>query len=237
MKANTIYFILSLCWLMALPLAAQDLEQMKNLFAQTEQYYQNAEQYSLSVSYEFFEDQNPQQAVESLSGRILKKAGNYYSKIGPTEFVYIGQSFLKINHQQKAVLYSALAEEKALTPVELTSLIEHFEKAELRETSNSLICELKFKTNKIIPYEKMLIFLDPNSYAIQKQELHLLPGRSYPGQANRSKTVAGKLVIEFTPDLVQNTDTDLFVLSNYLRLGDEISLAKPFSSYQFYQSN
>ncbi len=218
-------------------LFAQDLEHFKALFSKTENYYKNTAEYSLKVSYQFFEIGKNGRALESLAGKIRKKENNYYSKIDQTEFIYIDQTFLKINHQQKAVLYAPIADPKTVTPVEVTALLEYFDRVDICEDQAATVCELHFKTNKTIPYEKMVLHLDPKSHAIRKQELYMLPGKTYPGQANREKTKAGKVVITLLPEAIPKNGDQIFERSNYLLSSTTPRLSKKLSAYKLYNTN
>ena len=237
MKRSKHSLIIGLLLLGICGLQAQDMDFFKELFSKTESYYKNTREYALKVDYQFFEEGKPTQAIETLHGNIQKKGDNYYSKIDQTEFIYIGKTFLKINHLQKAVLYAPIAEDRMLTPIDISSLFAYFEKVNIHEEKGSFVCELTFKPIETIPYKKMILFLDRSTYAIKKQELYMLPGKSYPGQASREKTKAGKIVISLFPQKNKRDSSNLFNLSNYLLTNNGLSLSPKLSAYKLYNTN
>lgn len=213
---------------------AQDLTEVKELFSKTEAYYKNANEYSLKASYQFFEEDNSK-ATETLAGLILKNGTNYYSKIGPTEFIYIDDNFIKINHTQKAVLFSKITDEKTKTPVELSSLLKYFESVSISKNKGMVICNLLFKRLNNLPYSKMILFLDANDFSIKKQELYMLSGFVYPWQNNRDITKAGKVVISLNKQTTDTINSSIFNIANYIKGVKEISLSKKLVGYTLYK--
>lgn len=214
-----------------------DTERFKELFSKTENYYKNTEAYSLEVLYQFFEDGKHLEATETMSGAISKKGDNYYSKIGPTETIFLEDSYLKINHDEKAVLYSKTQDKKGATPVEVTSMLGFFEEIQIMEKNGNYVCDLSFKKIDIMPYKKMVIVIDADTYAIKKQELYMHAGKSYPGMtAGNQKTVAGKMVITFSAMTKKEGVSSHFKKSNYLIEGNELTLSNNLASYKLYDT-
>lgn len=232
----TNFFIVLTILLLSLSINAQDLEEFKELFLKTEAYYKNSDMYSLKVTYQFFEEGNVE-ALETMQGVIKKKGTDYYSKIGPTEFVYLGQVFLKINHEEKAVLYSKIKDKKTQTPVEVTSLLGYFKKATVVKNKETYTCILTFKKLAILPYKKMILVIDADNYTIIKQELYMLPDKSFPLQGSRDKTKAGKVVINLIPQHKKQNFASVFNLSNYIVGNDEVRLSNKLSTFKLYNTN
>jgi hypothetical protein len=219
-----------------------DTRRFKKILGKTESFYKDADSYALKVVYEFFEKENASVALETIQGAIQKKGTNYYSKIGPAELIYLDDVFLKINHDEKAVLYSKLPDNsdnktKIVTPVEITSLLGYFDCIQVMEENKTFICDLSFKKIDMLPYNKMVLVIDKNTYAIKKQELYMIAGKTYPGMAaSTQKTLAGKMVITFTTLNKGSVAPTLFKKSNYIIEGRAVSLSNKLASYKLYNT-
>lgn len=216
-------------------LAQEDISRFKEIFSKTEKFYKEQSSYALDVTYQFFDLKNTTTATETLKGSIEKKGHNYYSKIGPTEFIYLDDIFLKINHDEKAVLYSKAPNKKMTTPIDITALTDYFKNVKILNKDNTLISEVLFKEKSNLPYTKMVIVIDSSNYSIIKQELYLLSGVTYPSMAaGNKKTTEGKMVISFSPNTSKRTD--VFNKSNYLKNSSTVSLSNKLSSYQLFNT-
>lgn len=217
-------------------LAQEDILRFKEIFSKTEKFYKERSNYAQDVTYQFFDLKNPTIATETLRGSIEKKGDNYYSKVGPTEFIYLDDIFLKINHEEKAVMYSKVPNKKMVTPIDITALTDYFETVKISDKNNSILCEVVFRQKSNLPYTKMVIVLDSKNFSIIKQELYIIPGVSYPSiSAGNRKTTEGKMVISFSPSITSKK-TDVFNKSNYLKNTSKISLSNKLSSYQLYNT-
>lgn len=223
-------FSSGICW-------GQDgIPRFMEIFQKTEKFYKERTTYSLDVTYQFFDSKQLKTATETLTGRIEKKGTNYYSRIGPTEIIYLDDIFLKINHEEKAMLYAKVPNKKMTTPVDITALADYFKTATIKQKGNFIFCNVTFKEKSNIPYTKMLMVLDSKNYSIVKQELYMLPGFKYPSQAAANKkSTEGKMVIIFSPTNARN-GINVFDISNYLKNTSKISLSSKLSSYQLYNT-
>ncbi|QQX76517.1 MULTISPECIES: hypothetical protein [Aequorivita] len=221
-------FASGLCW------GQEDLSEFKEIFFKTEKFYKERDNYSFNVTYEFYDPQSPKIAAETMNGRIEKKGSNYYTQIGPTEIIYLDEIFLKINHQEKAVLYSKVPNKKMTTPVDITALVDYFQTVKISEKENIIICEMVFKEKSNIPYTRMTMILDSKNYSIIRQELYMRQGVNYPSMAaGNKKTTEGKMAISFSQD-IQMPKSDVFNKLKYLSKTSKISLSKELSSYDLY---
>lgn len=235
LRTAFIFFITFNLFIIENCLAQGDISHFKEIFSKTEKFYKERSSYSLDVTYKFFDLKIPTTATETLKGHIEKNGDNYYSKIGPTEFIYLDDIFLKINHDEKAVMYSKVPNRKMTTPIDITALTDYFKSVKILNKNNTLMCEVIFKEKPHLPYTKMIMVLDSKNYSIIKQELFMLPGVSYPSiAAGNKKTTEGKMEISFSPNTSKRTD--VFNKSNYLKNSSTVSLSNKLSSYQLYNT-
>ena len=215
---------------------AQELEAVTEILAKVEARYSANEAYNLEVLYQYFEQDNMQQAVETMEGQIIKEGPNYYSRIHHTETVFIDSDYLKINHDEKAVLYGSIDPSQRPAPVELSKLSAYFSSAEVYEKGEVTRFELLFKEAQMIPYSKMVLEINLKSNTLLKQELYLLAGKQMPGGQNPlAKTTAGVVSISFTEHPFKEEHRKHFLISDYIKKGPQLSLSKKLATYSLYQ--
>jgi len=218
---------------------AQDLAAFQSAFAKSAAYYKTLDAYALAMKYGFYEDEDQKMPDERLGGTVIKANGNYYSKIDQTEFVYVDQEFVKINHQEKAVLYGVMGSQKQpVAPIQITQILGLCKDAEMTKSTDKLIFDVVLHAQFGLPYNRMRFELNAETYAIVQQEIYLAAGQPYPWQALRTKVseTPSKMVITLTETPTGDAPDTLFQLSNYIRKGKEISLSKKLTAYTLYDA-
>jgi len=218
---------------------AQDLEAFKDAFAKSATYYKTQPHYILNVSYAFYEDTAKQSPDEAMDGRVIKKGADYYSKIDQTEFVYVGGTFVKINHQEKALLYGKNKQEAPVTPIPIDQLLALCKDAKQITQAGNLVFDIALQPQFGLPYSSMRLELDKDTYAIQKQEIYLAAGQAYPWQGLRSKVseTPAKMVITLTEvPFNEEVSQEVFQLTNYIRQGRELRPAQSLTAYALYDA-
>ncbi len=214
----------------------QELEAVTEILSKVEAQYFSNNAYNLEVLYEYFEPCQGTQAIETMEGQIIKDGSNYYSRINHTESIFIDSDYLKINHDEKAVLYSAIDAEQRPTPVELSKLAEYFISAEVFEQGDIAKFVMMFKKSNVIPYSKMVLEINLKTFTIQKQELYLIAGQQMPGGQNPlAKTSEGIVSITFKERPFTKDLSKRFLISDYIKKESEVSLSKKLTTYSLYQ--
>ena len=233
MKKHIYTFALFLLLGLGTVIAQNGLEKFQTLMAKTEAYYQEREHYTYDVSYAFYNEGTAIPA-EELTGKVHKNGKHYYSKIGNTEFLYAAHEFVKVNHDEQAILYSSIEETQNFTPVQLNGLMGHFERIKTIKKGNEIRCEITFKKNPSMPYSGMSLVLDAKTHALKKQELFLLEGKVYPWMSSGLKrTEAGKIAISFRE---KETEKQGIKISNYIDKSSGIALTQQFNNYKLYNT-
>lgn len=213
---------------------SQDNQFFKEVLVKTEAFYKNTQSYSIETKYEYFETQNASQPLETLEGFIFKNNTNYFSKIGTTDFVYIQDVFLKLDHAEKAVIYSKSEGKNSFLPIELSSMVAHFESIVATSNKNEIVFDLSFKKELSIPYTKMVLLVNSKTFEINRQELYFKENQKFPWTYNSEKPInEAKMIITLTPSN-KNYPVSLLSLSNYISNSKTLKLSQKFDSYKLY---
>lgn len=214
----------------------QDLEAVTKILEQVEARYFNSEHYTMDVLYEYYEPGTSSEAIESMEGLIVKDGSNYYTRIHNTETLFIDSDYLKINHDEKAVLYGLIDQNQRPAPIELSKLAEYFTAVSVSQDGDISRFELQFKESQLIPYSKMAIEVNQNTFEIVKQDLYLIEDRQMPGGQNPlAKTNKGIVSISFKEKPFSQAHANRFLLSDYITKGAQVSLSKKLATYSLYQ--
>ncbi|MEP2936729.1 MAG: hypothetical protein ABJM06_10000 [Gilvibacter sp.] len=214
----------------------QELEAVTEILSKVEARYSNSDQYTMEVLYQYFEPSQGEKAVETMEGLIIKDGSNYYSKIHNTETVFINTDYIKINHDEKAVLYGLMDMEQRPSPVELSKLSAYFTSAEVFQKGDIARFELLFKESNMVPYRKMALTVNLKTYEILKQELFLIAGQQMPGGQNPlARTSDGIVSVSFKEIPFSKKDSKRFLISDYIQKGAQVSLSKKLATYSLYQ--
>jgi len=215
---------------------AQELEAVTEILSKVEARYFSSETYNLEVLYEYFEPSKGDLSIETMTGQIIKDGSNYYSRIQNTESLFIDSDYLKISHDEKAVLYGSIGQGERPSPVELSKLAEYFSSAQVFQDGDIASFELMFKESQMIPYSKMVLKVNLKTFAILKQELYLIAGQHMPGGQNPlAKTEEGIVSVTFKERPYSKELSKRFLISDYIKKGPQISLSKKLATYQLYQ--
>ncbi len=213
---------------------AQDEAVFKKLIEKTESYYKNKNQYSLLMKYDFIET-GKTTPTESIDGVIYRKENDFYKRIDNTEEIVIGNSFLRINHHEKAMSYEFIDKAPSTSPIDLASLLIYFDKIKVEKKAQEIMCMLSFKKGFGLPYTKMLLKLDANTSAILSQEIFMNQPLPYANLVTeKQKSFNGSMIITLTEDTNYITDPSLFTEKNYIQRGDKIAPSKKWSHYEFF---
>ncbi len=153
---------------------AQDQEEFQSLVSSIKKVYDSQEAYELEMTYTIYRATDPTTIQESHEGNYIKNGSNIYSKIGTVELVHVAETFLQINHDEKAILYTKQQQQQnnALDPIQLETFTNHFESIQVQKKGNGWVCELsKPKLLGEFSYGKIELYVDQN-FQIRKQVLY-----------------------------------------------------------------
>lgn len=204
-----------------------DKVQVVELLKKSKSYYQKNKQFSFRINYELFAG-NSKKAIEQYSGFFVRKADNYYSKIGDSECIQTLGFTLKIDHETKLMQYFKESKSSESIVYDMTSYYGNFGAFELKSDADYWICTLSAREVTFVPYSKVVLFLSKKDYSIVKQELYLITTVTIKNQE-----VFPVLKIFFSDFKAEIQRDDYFEINKYITL--KKGKYYPTNSYRSYQ--
>ncbi|WP_040254149.1 hypothetical protein [Psychroserpens mesophilus] len=147
---------------------SQNLDSIINL---AKAQYDKVSNFKKTLRYTVYTDSISEVKKEELNGELIKSGQNYYFKLKETEFLFSKTFSLKVNHIQKAMIFSKEQnnfETSLNEQVPFLALIKNFNSNKVIDMTNSWKCVLSDPRN-ISPYSKIIFFISKNNYAVTKQ--------------------------------------------------------------------
>jgi len=220
-------------------LNAQDLDSFKESLIKSSSYYKVKNDYVLEVDYSFYKDKNQSIPDEIMQGSMVRKGSDFYYKVDQTEFIFTQGDFVKVNHQEKALLYtrSSSTPSQVSDPLQIEGLVNICKDVTQIKDGDLEIFDLSFHPQLGIPYKRVRIILDSTSHAILEQEIYFFEGRAYPWHKLGDKISAtpGKIVIKLK-ETSMSADNSLFKISNYINKGAKVSLSEKLKGYTLFNT-
>lgn len=207
-------------FLLTIPTFGQETDKSKiiNLLKKSQQVFEGLKSYYFESDYKLYVNQTSNEVKESYTGITVKKDHLAYSKIATTEFVILKDLNLKIDNNTKRIQISTEKNQENLTPnFDIKKYLNYFVSYKITEVNNQYKCELKTDKVTMIPYSKVVIYIDKKTSRMLKQELYFLT-------KHKTKIVKGKphydyprLEIVFSNFKTEDIDSDvLFKKENYV---------------------
>ncbi len=208
---------------------------IEEVFQKVKETYESKSKYAFNVKYELFKDHQTIEVTEFYTGKVIKDQGELYSKIKNTEFIQLNEAYLKINHDEKAMLYTEQAlNEQTHQLVDLTAFLSYFEKTSVSLNKDIYICELTSKNISLLPYSKVVTYINADDFTIKKQLLYLLNPSVFKESNGKSVTSNPRLEITFSNFNSQNINSaNTFSLLKYISISNnEIKPSNNLKAYQ-----
>lgn len=192
--------------------------------------------FKVNLTYRLFKGIKGKKELETFKGTYIKKDKNYYNKIKNTETI-IGANFLiKINHDQKALLYESF---KNATPnknnmLNIKTLLKNFEKPVLTNLRDSFKCEMVAVEYSQMPYSKIILYINKKDYSIKKQVLYLTSLINFSDDENKNDFSIPRLEIQYSNySALTNQDKSLLKKNNYIVIIN--NKVRPSTKYKAYE--
>ena len=233
MKKTAIYvFHLVLFVLMHNMLSAQQKEILETL-SKVSAYYKAQAILNLEMEYKMFMGYDGKQPTESYKGTLYKNGEVTQVKILGSEVLHFPQAQIAISEENKTLFYNKIDQptEQNL-PTEVASFLKFYEATSLNHEGNILIVELKKKPNPLtIPYSKITLYINQNSYAIDKEVMFLATKVPFVDKDGKDVEDVGRIEVTFSS--VFSSSEKMPKLEDYVILGpnNQVELAKAFKDY------
>ncbi|MGH2665720.1 hypothetical protein [Flavobacterium sp.] len=201
--------------------------------------YNKKEYVSFSTRYILYLDYTTKKAYEQYNGVVLKKNGINYFKIKDTEFVSFKDCSLKINHEEKALIFQKSAGAAQESPMSISNYLKGFDVKFLNSDKDYFVCELKpaGKFSQIM-LRKVIVHIKKADYSISKQIIYFIEKMETKNAKGKVIGTIPRLEITYSPRAKNDkTDNLLIKKENYFIEKDKkIILSKRIATYKLFNS-
>ncbi|WP_203258193.1 hypothetical protein [Hyunsoonleella ulvae] len=212
----------------------EDLD-VQSLIQKVKHSYEDEHMYSLNVTYKLYENSTSTTPKEFFTGKIIRDNNQYYSKINNTEFIQFTNAYVKINHDEKAMLYINEPAKEVESITDFTKYLAHFNEANIALENGMYKCEITAKQVTFLPFTKLVLYVDKNSFRLKKQVVYLAQHSISKDKNGKDVVSNPRLEIMFTnfSNKGINNSQDVFILNNYVNISQNIiNPSKKLEAYQ-----
>lgn len=215
---------------------AQDhLSAIQVLQKSSEKY--NKETYlSYNTSYKLYLDYTTKKVHEQYNGIILKKNNVNYVKIKETEFVTFKDCALKINNDQKALIYQKTNQSKDESPFLLASYLKGFDITFVEQSKDYYVCVVKPPKVSQVMLSKAVVYIRKADLSMVKQIVYFVQKMESKDSEGKTISTIPRLEIEYLEKQANAVEEDFLVTkSNYIiQTKNELQFSKRLASYKLY---
>lgn len=188
--------------------------------------------YKVAITYSVYKGVTGNNLLKSYNGQFIKNEKDLYNKIKSTEFISRNNDFIKVNHTEKALVYSKKPlEENNSFEMNFDKITANFDFGTLTDKNGFWYCELTPKKQLNLPYNKVVFVINKKTFISKKQLLFISK------KINFSKTKKDldfvRMEIEFSDfKSITNEDIKLLNINNYVtNLDSNPTLTKKYQDY------
>ncbi|WP_299254018.1 hypothetical protein [uncultured Aquimarina sp.] len=213
-----------------------DLDKAKVIIQKVKDAYEKQSQYNVNVDYTLYDGYEGSSVLESYAGVMVRNNENFYSKIHHTESLQTEKHYVRINHDEKAVMFGMMkAKDKKMAGLNLEILFQNFDSAIIKEKGSVYKIEMMAPPVSQSPYGKAFLIINKNDYSIKKQTLFFSSKIPVKNPNGGERLTNPRLEVVFTNFSLNNDlytgkfDISLYVLIS--KTGNRIS--PELKNYQF----
>lgn len=213
---------------------SQNQNKVKEILTKVEKTYYSDNDLSLNLDYKLYTSYSSKVVSESYKGHIINNNKSIYLKIHNTEFLQTSSRSIKINHDQKMVaVFNKPDIESNVNPMSLSILLKNYKTQDLIDKGDYWICSLQTGKYTQMIYGKIEIYVNKQSYQVEKQVFYILEKAPYKDSKGNEKFDFPRLEITFKKAVLnESVKKEIFNLNNYIQInGDKILPSKKYSNY------
>lgn len=173
-EINTIYkSIIALMLLMSITLLGNAQENTDEFLKQIEHKYKNLGDFHKQVVYSMYYE-NSDEASERYTGYILKKEDVSYVQLLGDEVVQFPEVHILVDNENKTLICSkATNGNEQYEPIEFSKLLKLYTVVSKKSMKNTVVLNMNLNKAAIhIPYKKISLFINKDTFQIEKQILY-----------------------------------------------------------------
>lgn len=190
--------------------------------------------FKMISDYKLFTDSSMSEVLEAEKVINYRDNNNYYFKMKNTEYILIGHFQLKINYDEKIILFSkSTLAAKLDSPLEqLNSLKTYFDTNQVVEADSYSICRYEAGKESSLPLKKMEFYVSKRDNRVKKQLFFF--NESLKARFKNEKSASHEVlsVTEVSYTSKPKIPKKLFELSHYVVIeGSSFKLSDDFKNF------
>ena len=205
--------------------ARQVIERMQKVYRETPSF-------DYTCRYELFKGHKSNDVFDSYAGYMCRSKSGYYQKIDQSEFIYANDFFLKINHEEKAMLLD-LPQKNIQLNADFDAALKNCSALKMEESEEHYEIIFLIKITSAIPYSVIRLRIDKKDYQLLRMDLYYTSAQDFSKDKNKPDFQQPHLRISFDKlNTRPKIKSGLFELATYLSKVNNI--LKPAGAYAGY---
>ncbi|MHA7843658.1 MAG: hypothetical protein ACX93I_10085 [Winogradskyella sp.] len=221
---------------LSLGLAQQKSPTVEDVLTKAQQVFTTTPSYAIDINYQMFGNYTKTVAMEAFDGQMVKANRDTYLKINNTIFLTseTKKTNVKVFEDEHVIEVSEKETNSLMTnsPVYIENFIKLFKNKTIVDKGDYYMCTLTTDVITQVPYGKIELFIDKDSYVITKQVLYFLAEYPFIDENGKQQKGNPKMVVtlsnfkkEISQELTEVTDIKQYIT----KTGD---FYKPSATYK-----
>ncbi len=212
---------------------------VKEILKKIENKFESKKQYKIKADYTLYRGLIGTQKLIEYKGELIFNKPVKYNKINKTETIVSKNSYIKVNHEQKAMVYSNSKNfTKQSQELDITSLLKTFNTGKLTQDAQNWICELLPKKYSPLPYTRISLIIDKKTLLLKKQVM-LLKNKFNYSKTKEKEMDYMRLEIKFHPvSALTKEDFKTINIDRFVKKqSKKVTLTDKYKNYQLILNN
>lgn len=196
-----------------------------------ETYYKSLKTYDFQMKYTMYKGYTGNHITESYDGTMNKNNDISQIKILGSEIIQFPDVHIILNKENKTLLYNKISNQVTQkSPVDVSSFLNFYKETATEIKDGIIMHEMVLKNTQVpIPYNKIVLYVNENTFQIEKQMLYLATKVPFIDENGKETPDVGRMEISFTQNSSNHKTPKLndYVIIN----SDKVSLTKAYQDY------
>ncbi|MFK5982278.1 MAG: hypothetical protein QM499_05130 [Flavobacteriaceae bacterium] len=203
---------------------------------------QNKEAYQVNTDYKLYKGLDDSKVYEEYDGILSKKGTSMYQKLGAMELLKEDSFFVKLNHDDKEILIDLSTDSipTDLTSMDISLVLQFFEKGEITNMGNYYKLEFTGKPNNKLMISRLILHIEKATHYIKKQIIflsYLSDFSAYDSQTLKKDFDKARLEISFSK-FKDEIDENNFKKERYFSIiNNKIIIGNEFKKFKLIPTN
>ncbi len=189
----------------------------------------------MNLTYSLYKGKETNKPIEQYQGKLIQFKKSTYLKIHETETVYNNSFFVKVNHNEKEMIYRNTQSKQVLNnPMDLAQILNYFESGELQDKGTYWEFNLIPKSSNLFPISKMTFQVHKKTHLPIKQIYFYAPLVNLSQDTQKESKNQSRLEIVFSDHKKGvGSNKERLKKEYYIKLnGNQTVVANRLSNYQ-----